>query len=817
MNLRTFLASLVGSDDRATKILRQRAALGVESLETRTLLASNMISGFVFHDANGNGLFDSGEAPLAGSTIELHNSDGVVVGTAVTDDAGFYFFDHDATIDPTVTTLTHTLVFPDASANQTQQGFIQQFDPTLGILESVEVRVDGHLVSNIQVENRDPAATTITASVSGDLTVTAPGIDSEITTGEVEDAFAAGPYDGVMDFAGTSGTNFGDETVNGTGVFMLTDAADLAAYTGTGNVTYSLVAHSSAVVSGGGNMAALISSQGGASVEVIYHYRPDDSLKPGSYTIVQTGHPEGYVDGKESKNGNVLPGSIGSDSIAVTLGNADLSNNNFGELRPAAVGGLVYVDADNDGVKDAGEAGIEGALITLTGTNDVGQAVNLTATTAADGSYSFTGLRPGTYTIQETQPTGYLDGKDTLGNTGGTKSNDRFQGIVLKQATAASGYNFGELTPSSLGGTVFNDTSNDGNFDFDETGIAGATVTLTGTDDLGNSVRLTQLTGSDGSYLFSNLRPGTYTITETQPAGYLDGLDTVGSEGGNHTTNDRFNGIALSVGAQGTGYNFGELPAASFTGWVYADNNNNGVKDTEEAGIAGVKLTLTGINDLGQNVNVTAQTGADGSYSFIGLRPGTYTLTETHPAGWMDGYDTAGSHGGTVESDRISDITLRSGAAASEYNFGEMAPASLAGFVYKDKNDNGRKDADEKGIESVLITLTGTDDQGNAVTLTQRTDANGAYRFANLRPGTYTLTERQPNEFLDGKDSVGTLGGVAGPDQFNGIVVDAGDVGRDYNFGEGRKKQIDGPTGTSDDLSKFFFLGSTQMNRQNGT
>ena len=55
--------------------------------------------------------------------------------------------------------------------------------------------------------------------------------------------------------------------------------------------------------------------------------------------------------------------------------------------------------------------------------------------------------------------------------------------------------------------------------DFGEQGIAGVTITLTGTDNLGHSVSLCQQTDSDGAYVFLNLRPGSYYLTRTtQPA-----------------------------------------------------------------------------------------------------------------------------------------------------------------------------------------------------------------------------------------------------------------------------------------------------------
>ena len=48
-------------------------------------------------------------------------------------------------------------------------------------------------------------------------------------------------------------------------------------------------------------------------------------------------------------------------------------------------------------------------------------------------------------------------------------------------------------------------------------------------DDLGHAVVQTARTAPDGTYRFADLRPGTYTITETQPAGYKTGKDILGS------------------------------------------------------------------------------------------------------------------------------------------------------------------------------------------------------------------------------------------------------------------------------------------------
>ena len=64
------------------------------------------------------------------------------------------------------------------------------------------------------------------------------------------------------------------------------------------------------------------------------------------------------------------------------------TNNNFGELAPAGLSGYVYIDVNNSGSKDPGEAGIAGTTVTLTGFNDQGP-ISQTASTDASGLYQF--------------------------------------------------------------------------------------------------------------------------------------------------------------------------------------------------------------------------------------------------------------------------------------------------------------------------------------------------------------------------------------------------------------------------------------------
>jgi hypothetical protein len=364
------------------------------------------------------------------------------------------------------------------------------------------------------------------------------------------------------------------------------------------------------------------------------------NLRPGTYTVTQPTQPDGTVDGPTvagSGGGSATAmGATPSAISGIVLGaSSTASGNLFGELPVARLDGRVWVDTDNDGVVDAGESGIAGVVLALAGTNDLGAAVNLTVTTAADGRYAFTGLRPGTYAVtQPTQPPGTFNGQTVAGTAGGTATAvsvtpSAISGIALGAGQAASGYDFGEITAGQVAGRVWTDANNDGVIDPRETGLGGVVLTLAGTDDLGVAVNLTVTTAADGSYSFAGLRPGTYTITQpVQPAGTLNGRTVAGTGGGTATgvatTPSAISGIVLAAAQASSDNHFGEIAAAGLSGRVWADADNDGQVGAGEAGLAAVGITLSGTDDLGAAVTLSATTAADGSFAFSGLRPGTY-------------------------------------------------------------------------------------------------------------------------------------------------------------------------------------------------
>jgi hypothetical protein len=557
MSLFSFFHS-IKQNHRSTQGKRRKAAarLFLEALEDRSVPC--VISGYAYLDANNNGIFDPGETPIANSTIQLRNSTGTVIGTTVTNSNGYYQFTTDSSVSTQPVSMTASAAIASTPTDWTKTLTVPQFDPSLGMLVSVQIVNAGIFTSDIKVESLDGGPSTITATDSGTLTLAGQGVSGLVTNSSTSRTFSATAFDGIIDFNGTSGHDFGAQAASGSNSTTVTDAADLAAYTGTGFVTFTEVAHATSSASGAGNLITQISTSAAANVMVIYQYIPSNALKPGNYTVVQVSQPPNLLEGLEASNGVPIQGSVGSDSIPVTLQPPSSStNNNFAELQPANLSGYVYYDANNNGIKETGEAGIPNTKITLTGNNDLG-SVNLSTFTGSDGSYRFANLRPGNYTISETQPANYLQGKNSLGSAGGAMGSDQFLAIALAPGTSGINYNFGELLGASVAGYVYQDANNNGVKDPGDPPISNTTITLTGTNDVGATVNVNTVTAADGSYVFQGLRPGVYAITETQPAGYLEGTNTIGSAGGT-IQGDQFVNVQLAAAVAATNYNFGEL------------------------------------------------------------------------------------------------------------------------------------------------------------------------------------------------------------------------------------------------------------------
>src|SRR5690349_1971788 len=120
----------------------------------------------------------------------------------------------------------------DSQPDWSQTVTFTQFDPALGTLLGIDLGVTAAVAGKIAVESLEATASTITASLHGNVGVLGLPITAE---GSLVAGLSG--FDGTADNAGTSGTML-DETwsadTSSTG--LLAGTAELAAYVGTGTV-----------------------------------------------------------------------------------------------------------------------------------------------------------------------------------------------------------------------------------------------------------------------------------------------------------------------------------------------------------------------------------------------------------------------------------------------------------------------------------------------------------------------------------------------------------------------------------------------------
>ncbi len=167
-------------------------------------------------------------------------------------------------------------------------------------------------------------------------------------------------------------------------------------------------------------------------------------------------------------------------------------------------------------------------------TNNVVAAV----TTDSNGAFSFSGVRPGTYTVEEVLQAGYDE----------TSSPSVYTLATVSGQTVA-GLNFGDVPRWSVSGTLFDDVNRDGSLDDGELGLVGWTIHLVNSS---NQVIASETTDSSGDYTFSGTGAGTFTIADVLQPGYAPTLPATSSIS-----------IVTSSGAQFTGENFGVYKAVS--------------------------------------------------------------------------------------------------------------------------------------------------------------------------------------------------------------------------------------------------------------
>jgi hypothetical protein len=221
---------------------------------------------------------------------------------------------------------------------------------------------------------------------------------------------------------------------------------------------------------------------------------------------------------------------------------------------PASVGGVVFVDADDDNVRDAGETGRDGVAVTLF--DEWGGVVGR-ATTADGGHYRFDEVRPGfAHHLQFTLPnnTFVFDAKDVGGDDAVDSDVNPATGLTdpfTLTAGAVDLTRFAGIVPLvSISGAAFRDDDADGVRDAGEAGLAGWTVFLDADGDgQFDSGERSIDTDASGAYAFTNLLPGDYRVEHVPLMRWTDTTPAAG------------HAVTLAPG-QSAAIDFGAMPTA---------------------------------------------------------------------------------------------------------------------------------------------------------------------------------------------------------------------------------------------------------------
>ena len=191
-------------------------------------------------------------------------------------------------------TVTFTDSYGLETTNWTHSIAASLFDASLGTLNSATFSFTYDIVQTFQAENTGATADTITPVVGATMLFrkSASNILNTVLIGS-STTFNASAFDGNIDYAGTSGFNFGDLTADNADIITLTgtDLAPLIGVGTLGSAGYNVRAvGTGALQTDNGNLASFISTRARYNLNVVYDYTakippPNNVPEPSSLAL----------------------------------------------------------------------------------------------------------------------------------------------------------------------------------------------------------------------------------------------------------------------------------------------------------------------------------------------------------------------------------------------------------------------------------------------------------------------------------------------------------------------------------------------------
>ena len=422
----------------------------------------------------------------------------------------------------------------------------------------------------------------------------------------------------------------------------------------------------------------------------------------------------------------------------------DITGIDLGLVNKLTIGDFVWEDANNNGVQDAGELGIEEIEITVTSENG---SISKSTMSNADGAYEFIDLPAGFYKICANLPSGFNFAKPNNGvdlldsdvdSTGCTAFLDFTIGGIINHV------DIGLTKNGSIEGIAFVDLNGNGVNNMNDPGLDGVIVNLHNTS--GDLLEATMTITKDdipGIFEFKNLKATDYYLVFEFPEEYIITNPNVGDDMSDSDITGLFEEGSTEIFAVPSGSNVTSLAGgaylpASIGDEVWLDENEDGIRDEDEVGVPNILVIIN--RSFGIPIDST-MTDESGIYQFENLKQGLYFIQFVIPQEFAI---TLADQGNDDNVDSDSDntgktplISLAHGADLESIDCGIYGSTpSLRSTVWNDINADGIRQTQEARIPGIKILL--ADHLNNVIDSTQ-SNALGLYAFQEIPVGQYKI------------------------------------------------------------------------------
>ena len=194
--------------------------------------------------------------------------------------------------------------------------------------------------------------------------------------------------------------------------------------------------------------------------------------------------------------------------------------------------------------------------------------------------------------------------------------------------------------------------ANDDTFEITEFGQTTLDVLANDVGEAGETLTITSTTGGNGTVSISGDRLSLLYTPSPNSTG-TDSFTYTIDDGAGNTSQAT---VSLTVPV---------VESSFFSGVIFQDRDNDGIRDSFEPGIGGVTVVIEGTDADGNDVRRETVSSIDGDYEFDGIAPGDYTITEIQPQFNLGGTNRFGL---TVTEDDNLELQVGDELIASDDN-----------------------------------------------------------------------------------------------------------------------------------------------------